>query len=67
MRRGCPSTYRRCIDAAAGDGFLGSALARSVATNPHFAGLTVQRFGVDEATSARTQPAITVVGTAIAV
>ena len=29
-------------DAAAGDGFLGSALARSVATNPHFAGLTVQ-------------------------
>ena len=54
-------------DAAAGDGFLGSALARSVATNPHFAGLTVQRFGVDEATTARTQPAVTVVGSAVAV
>ena len=54
-------------DAAAGDGFLGSALARSVATNPHFAGLTVQRFGVDEVTTARTQPAVTVVGSAIAV
>jgi Putative mono-oxygenase ydhR len=50
---------------AAGDGFLGSALARSVATNPHFAGLVVQRYGVDEVTTARTQPGITVVGSAI--
>ena len=33
-------------DAAAGDAFLGSSLARIVASNPHFGGLTVQRFGV---------------------
>lgn len=49
-------------DPAAGDGFLGSALARSVATNPHFSGLAVRRFGVDEATTARTQPGLAVVG-----
>lgn len=48
-------------DAAAADGFLGSALARGVATNPHFAGLTVRRFDVDELTTARTQPGVTVV------
>jgi hypothetical protein len=49
-------------DAGAADGFLGSTLARSVATNPHFAGLTVRRFDVDKATTARTQPGLTVVG-----
>lgn len=49
-------------DAAAADAFLGSALARSVATNPHFAGLDVRRFTVDETTTARTQPGVTVVG-----
>lgn len=43
------------------DGFLGSALARGVASHPHFTGLTVQRFTVDEATTARTQPGLTVV------
>ena len=48
-------------DAAAADGFLGSALARGVATNPHFAGLTVRSFGVDTVTTARTQPGIAVV------
>jgi hypothetical protein len=48
-------------DAAAADGFLSSALARGVATNPHFAGLSVRRYGVDDATTARTQPGITVV------
>lgn len=48
-------------DAAAADDFLGSALARSVATNPHFSGLTVSRFDVDVATTARTQPGVTVV------
>jgi hypothetical protein len=52
-------------DAASADGFLGSALARSVATNPHFAGLEVRRFTVDEATTARTQPGVTVVGTVL--
>ncbi|GAA1850198.1 hypothetical protein GCM10009836_32490 [Pseudonocardia ailaonensis] len=49
-------------DAAAGDDFLGSALARGVATNPHFGDLTVRRFEVDEETTARTQPVLTVVG-----
>ena len=48
-------------DTASADAFLGSALARSVATNPHFGGLTVGRFDVDESTTARTQPGITVV------
>ena len=48
-------------DAGAADGFLGSTLAHSVATNPHFAGLTIRRFGVDEATTARTQPRVTVI------
>ena len=54
-------------DAAAGDAFLCSSLARIVASNPHFGGLTVQRFGVDEATTARTQPGLTVVGAATTV
>jgi hypothetical protein len=54
-------------DAAAADGFLCSSLARIVASNPHFGGLTVQRFGVDEATTARTQDGLAVVGTAITV
>ena len=48
-------------DAASSEGFLGSALARSVATNPHFAELKVRSFAVDEATTARTQPGLTVV------
>lgn len=52
-------------DAAAADAFLASTLARSVAANPHFAGLTVQRFTVDETTTARTQPGIAVVPTAV--
>ena len=52
-------------DAGAADAFLGSALARGVATNPHFAGLTVRRYGVDEATTARTQPGLAVVGAAL--
>jgi hypothetical protein len=49
-------------DAEAGDGFLGSALARGVAGNPHFRDLTVRRFEVDTETTARTQPVLTVVG-----
>lgn len=53
-------------DAAAGDAFLGSALARSVATNQHFAELTVRRYDVDAATTARTQPGIGVVAGAVA-
>jgi Putative mono-oxygenase ydhR len=48
-------------DIAAADAFLGSTLAHSVATNPHFAGLAIRRFAVDEASTARTQPGITVV------
>jgi hypothetical protein len=54
-------------DATAAEAFLGSALARAVATNPHFADLTVRRFGVDEQTTARTQPGIPVVAVAHAV
>lgn len=49
-------------DTASADDFLGSALARSVATNPHFTGLEIRRFTVDETTTARTQPGVTVVG-----
>ena len=48
-------------DTASADDFLGSALARAVATNPHFTGLTVRRFEVDEETTARTQPGLKVV------
>lgn len=52
-------------DAASADGFLGSALARGVAENPHFAGLQARRFAVDETTTARTQPRLTVVSTPV--
>jgi Putative mono-oxygenase ydhR len=52
-------------DTAAADGFLASTLAHSVATNPHFAGLTIRRFSVDEATTARTQPGMTVVTSSV--
>lgn len=48
-------------DAASAEAFLGSTLARSVAENPHFAGLAVRRFDVDEAATARTQPGMPVV------
>lgn len=48
-------------DTAAADAFLGSTLAHSVATNPHFVGLAVRRFDVDATTTARTQPGIAVV------
>lgn len=52
-------------DAVAADAFLGSTLARSVGTNPHFADLTVRRFSVDEQTTARTQPDLTIVSTSL--
>jgi hypothetical protein len=48
-------------DADSASGFLGSALARSVASNPHFGGLDVRRFAVDETTTALTQAGIEVV------
>jgi Putative mono-oxygenase ydhR len=48
-------------DATSADGFLASALARSVAQNSHFGDLNVQCFAVDETTTALTQPGITVV------
>ena len=48
-------------DATAADRFLASALARSVAQNPHFADLDIQRFAVDETTTAMTQPEIIVI------
>jgi hypothetical protein len=54
-------------DADAGDRFLESALARMVSQNPHFAGLTVQRFAVDETTTAVTQPGIRVVPASVTV
>ncbi|MBM6400768.1 YdhR family protein [Phycicoccus sonneratiae] len=52
-------------DAASADGFLGSALARGVAENPHFAGLEARRFAVDETTTALTQPRVVVVSTPV--
>lgn len=48
-------------DAAAAEGFLKSALALSVAQNPHFARCTAQQFTVDQTTTAMTQPKIMVV------
>jgi hypothetical protein len=48
-------------DDAAAEGFLKSALALSVAQNPHFAHCTAQRFTVDEMATAVTQPKIMVV------
>ena len=48
-------------DDTAAEGFLKSALALSVAQNPHFAHCTTQRFTVDQTTTAMTQPKITVV------
>lgn len=48
-------------DDAAAEGFLKSALALSVAQNPHFAHFTAQRFTVDQTTTAMTQPKIMVV------
>jgi hypothetical protein len=48
-------------DDTAADGFLKSALAFSVAQNPHFAHFTAQRFTVDQTTTAETQPKIMVV------
>src|SRR6201996_4207143 len=43
------------------EGFLKSALALSVAQNPHFANCTAQRFTVDQTTTTETQPKIKVV------
>jgi Putative mono-oxygenase ydhR len=48
-------------DTGSADAFLASTLARSVAINPHFAGLTIRRYDVDERTTACTQPGIPVV------
>jgi Putative mono-oxygenase ydhR len=48
-------------DGAAVEGFLKSALARSVAQNPHFAHCAAQQFTVDQTTTAMTQPKIMVV------
>jgi Putative mono-oxygenase ydhR len=48
-------------DDATAEGFLKSALALGVAQNPHFASCTAQRFMVDQATTAMTQPKIMVV------
>jgi Putative mono-oxygenase ydhR len=56
----CGGLYLFADDDAA-EGFLKSALALSVAQNPHFADLTAQRFTVDQTTTAMTQPKIKVV------
>ena len=47
---------RECADA-----FLGSALLRTVESYPHFTGLALRRFEVDETATRRTQPGLAVV------
>ncbi|MDN5931587.1 MAG: YdhR family protein [Pseudonocardia sp.] len=51
-------------DEAGADAFLASGLFRTVRTFPHFDDLDVRRFGVDERTTRRTQPRLTVVNPA---
>ncbi len=51
-------------DTDAADRYLGSALYRTVRDFPHFAGVTVRRYAVDETTTRRTQPGIALVGSA---
>jgi hypothetical protein len=63
-RRGGVYLFR---DTASADAFLGSTLARTVATNPHFAGLTVSRYTVDTATTVRTQPGVAIIPSTVLV
>lgn len=48
-------------DRESADAFLSSALFRTVGSYPHFTDLALRRFDVDEKTTRRTQPGLTVV------
>ncbi|MGQ0574699.1 MAG: YdhR family protein [Pseudonocardia sp.] len=48
-------------DETAADAYLASGLHRTVRTFPHFAGIEVRRFGVDEDATRRTQPGLDLV------
>jgi len=49
------------VDRGSADAFLGSALFRTVGSYPHFTGLALRRFEVDETATRRTQPGLAVV------
>lgn len=51
-------------DRSSADTFLASGLFRTVEQYPHFTGLTVRRFDIDEAVTRLTQPGLAVIAPA---